>query len=88
MGSSLPLRQGAIERLNGDIQNKLKIWIGKKSTRWSVGVHFVQWRIKIPENETAKPSPSKLMFGFEPKVGLAPAVDPDNMLDNIRTEED
>ncbi|XP_068229732.1 KRAB-A domain-containing protein 2-like [Palaemon carinicauda] len=83
-----PQSQGAVERLNGVIQDKLKIWMYKnKSSRWSVGVHFVQWQINISEHETIKTSPFKVMFGIEPKVGLASTVIPPNMLGNIRTEE-
>ena len=59
-----------------------------KSSRWNVGVHFVQWQINISEHETIKTSPFKVMFGIEPKVGLASTVIPINMLGNIRTEED
>ncbi len=58
-----------------------------KSSRWSVGVHFVQWQINISEHETIKTSPFKVMFGIKPKVGLASTVIPPNMLGNIRTEE-
>ncbi|XP_068221741.1 KRAB-A domain-containing protein 2-like [Palaemon carinicauda] len=86
--TSDPQSQGAVERLNGVIQDKLKIWIHEnKSSRWSVGVHFVQWQINISEHETIKTSPFKVMLGIEPKVGLASTVIPPNMLGNIRTEE-
>ena len=61
-----PQSQGAVERLNGVIQDKLKIWMHEnKSSRWSVGVHFVQWQINISEHETIKTSPFKVMFGIE-----------------------
>ena len=41
-----PQSQGAVERLNGVIQDKLKIWMHEnKSSRWSVGIQFVQWQI-------------------------------------------
>ena len=83
-----PQSQGAVERLNGVIQDKLEIWMHEnKSSKWSVGVHFVQWQINISEHETIKTSPFRVMFGIEPKVGLASTVIPPNMLVNIRTEE-
>ncbi|XP_068235771.1 KRAB-A domain-containing protein 2-like [Palaemon carinicauda] len=83
-----PQSQGAVERLNGVIQDKLKIWMYEnQSSRWTIGVHFVQWQINISEHETIKTSPFKVMFGMEPKVGLASTVIPPNMLGNIRTEE-
>ena len=59
-----PQSQGAVERLNGVIQDKLKIWMRENNTtRWSVGLKFVQWQINISSHETIKNSPFKVTFG-------------------------
>ena len=40
-----PQSQGAVERLNGVVQEKLTIWMREnKSTKWRVGLKFVQWQ--------------------------------------------
>ena len=41
-----------------------------KSTKWSVGLKFVQWEINISKHETIKSNPFKVTFGEETKVGL------------------
>ena len=41
-----PQSQGAVERLNGVIQDKLKIWMRENnSKKWSIGLKFVQWQV-------------------------------------------
>ena len=59
-----------------------------KFSRWKVGAHFYLWQINISEHELShKKVPFKIMWGIEPKVGLAPTVITPIMLGNIKTEE-
>lgn len=84
-----PQSQGAVERLNGVVQEKLTIWMREnKSTKWSVGLKFVQWQINISKHETIKSNPFKVTFGEEPKVGLNSTIVPSSLLNTIHTEED
>ena len=84
-----PQSQGAVERLYGVIQDKLKIWMKEnKSSQWSIGLKFVQWQINISRHETVKNSPFKIMFGEEPMIGLASTVVPPSMHEKIQSEED
>ncbi|XP_068235798.1 KRAB-A domain-containing protein 2-like [Palaemon carinicauda] len=72
-----PQSQGAVERLNGVIQDKLAIWMQENnSKKWSVGLKFVQWQINISRHETTGHSPFKITFGQEPQVGLGSSVLP------------
>ena len=84
-----PQSQGAVERLNGVIQDKLAIWMQENnSKKWSVGLKFVQWQINISRHETTGHSPFKVTFGQEPQVGLGSSVLPRSALNEIATEED
>ncbi|XP_064120902.1 KRAB-A domain-containing protein 2-like [Macrobrachium nipponense] len=79
-----PQSQGAVERLNGVIQDKLKIWMRENnSKKWSIGLKFVQWQVNISKHETTKAT-----FGEEPSVGLSSTNLPESVLDGICYEED
>ena len=72
-----PQSQGAVERLNGVIQEKLKIWMRENQTRkGSLGLKFVQWQIIVSHHETMKTTPFKVTFGEDPKVGLTSTIIP------------
>ena len=84
-----PQSQGAVERLNGVIQDKLKIWMRENnSKKWSIGLKFVQWQVNISKHETTKHTPFKATFGEEPSVGLSSTNLPESVLDGICYEED
>ena len=84
-----PQSQGAVERLNGVIQDKLAIWMREnKSRRWSVGIKFIQWQINISLYETTGQSPYKVTFGEDPNVGLGSSFLPKTVLEKNTTEED
>ncbi|XP_063865374.1 KRAB-A domain-containing protein 2-like [Scylla paramamosain] len=84
-----PQSQGAVERLNGVIQDKLTIWMRENnSKKWSVGLKFVQWQVNISQHETTGHSPFKVTFGLDPQVGLASSIVPSTAFCNIFTEED
>jgi hypothetical protein len=84
-----PQSQGAVERLNGVIQDKLVIWMQENNTkRWSVGLKFVQWQINISRHESTGHSPFKVTFGQDLQVGVGSSILPRNALCKIATEEE
>ncbi|KAL8589382.1 hypothetical protein ACOMHN_021534 [Nucella lapillus] len=84
-----PQSQGAVERVNGVVQDKLAIWMRENKTKkWSMGLRFVQWQINISEHKTIRQSPFKFTFGEDPKVGLASTVVPRAMFGDVHTEEE
>ena len=78
-----PQSQGAVERLDGVVPEKLT-----KSTKLNVGLIFVRWQINFSKHKTIKNNPFKVTFREEPKVGLNSTVVPSSLLNTIHTEED
>ncbi|KRZ82954.1 KRAB-A domain-containing protein 2 [Trichinella sp. T8] len=57
-----PQSQGAVERLNGVVQDKLAIWMRENGCkRWSMGLKFVQLQINVSVHETTGQSPFKIV---------------------------
>ncbi|KRY44488.1 KRAB-A domain-containing protein 2 [Trichinella britovi] len=84
-----PQSQGAVERLNGVVQDKLAIWMRENGCkRWSMGLKFVQWQINVSIHETTGQSPFKVTFGEEPRIGLESYVLPKSLVDAAKTEEE
>ncbi|KRX78242.1 KRAB-A domain-containing protein 2 [Trichinella sp. T6] len=84
-----PQSQGAVERLNGVVQDKLAIWMRENGCkRWSMGLKFVQWQINVSIHETTGQSPFKVTFGEEPRIGLESYVLPKSLVDVAKTEEE
>ena len=84
-----PQSQGTVERLNGVVKDKLKIWMREnQSKQWSLGLKFVQWQINISHHETIRTTPFKVTFGQDPKIGLSSTIIPPAVIDIICTEED
>ncbi|XP_064109720.1 SCAN domain-containing protein 3-like [Macrobrachium nipponense] len=84
-----PQSQGAVERLNGVIQDKLKIWMRENnSKKWNIGLKFVQWQVNISKHEKTKHAPFKATFEEEPSVVLSSTNLPESVLDGICYEED
>ncbi|XP_076049272.1 uncharacterized protein LOC143029946 [Oratosquilla oratoria] len=84
-----PQSQGAVECLNGVIQDKLTIWMWENNSRkLSVGLKFVQRQVNISHHETTGHSPFKVTFGQDPQVGLGSSILSSTALCNIFTEED
>ncbi|KRX80144.1 KRAB-A domain-containing protein 2 [Trichinella sp. T6] len=76
--------QGAVERLNGVVQEKLAIWMRENECkRWSMGLKFVQWQI----HETTVQSPFKT-FGEKPQIGLESYALPKSLVGAAKTEEE
>ncbi|KRZ48469.1 KRAB-A domain-containing protein 2 [Trichinella nativa] len=66
-----PQSQGAVERLNGVVQDKLAIWMRENGCkRWSMGLKFVQWQINVSIHETTGQSPFKVTFGEDNWTGV------------------
>ncbi|KRX75023.1 KRAB-A domain-containing protein 2, partial [Trichinella sp. T6] len=83
-----PQSQGAVERLNGVVQDKLAIWMRENGCkRWSMGLKFVQWQINVSVHETTGQSPFKVTFGEEPRIGLESYILPKSLVDAAKTEE-
>ena len=83
-----PQSQGAVERLNGVIQDKLKIWMRENnSKKWSIGLKLVQWQVNISKHETTKHTPFKATFGEEPSVSLISTNLPEAVLDVMCYED-
>ncbi|KRX74235.1 KRAB-A domain-containing protein 2 [Trichinella sp. T6] len=84
-----PQSQGAVERLNGVVQDKLAIWMRENGCkRWSMGLKFVQWQINVSVHETTGQSPFKVTFGEEPRIGLESYILPKSLVDAAKTEEE
>ncbi|KRZ65334.1 KRAB-A domain-containing protein 2, partial [Trichinella papuae] len=84
-----PQSQGAVEPLNGVVQDKLAIWMRENECkRWSMGLKFVQWQINVSVHETTGHSPFKVTFGEEPRIGLESYVLPKSLVEAAETEEE
>ncbi|KRY47576.1 KRAB-A domain-containing protein 2 [Trichinella britovi] len=84
-----PQSQGAVERLNGVLQDKLAMWMQENGCkRWSMGLKFVQWQINVSVHETTGQSPFKVKFGEQPQIGLESYVLPKSLVAAAKTEEE
>ncbi|KRY95849.1 KRAB-A domain-containing protein 2, partial [Trichinella zimbabwensis] len=84
-----PQSQGAVEPLNGVVQDKLAIWMRENECkRWSLGLKFVQWQINVSVHETTGQSPFKVTFGEEPRIGLESYVLLKSLVEAAETEEE
>ncbi|CAF1064355.1 unnamed protein product, partial [Brachionus calyciflorus] len=72
-----PQSQGSVERANSDVKKMLATWMREnKSTKWSIGVKFVQLRKNHTLHTANKCSPYKATFGVETPLGLTSTVVP------------
>ncbi|XP_070208806.1 KRAB-A domain-containing protein 2-like [Littorina saxatilis] len=84
-----PQSQGSVERANGDIKDMLTAWMSDhQTTRWSLGLKFVQFMKNRAYHSGLKRSPYRAMFGVEPRVGLSSTWLPEALIDEMQTEED
>ncbi|KAE9521954.1 hypothetical protein AGLY_017646 [Aphis glycines] len=84
-----PQSQGSVERSNQDVENMLRAWVvDNKSTKWSIGVNFVQWQKNISYHRILGRSPYRTLFGTEPKVGLSSTNLPAEIIQKLSSEED
>ena len=85
-----PQSQGSVERANGDVEDMLRAWLNdNNTTRWSLGLQFVQLQKNTAENRTLQMSPYRALFGQDPSVGLKSDFPRDVLLAaRPETEED
>lgn len=73
---------------NEDILKRLNGWlIRSQNTKWHQGVKYVQHDLNTIFHETLCRTPSEMVFGTNPRRGLA-SVLPKNVCDDIITEQD
>ncbi|XP_074039518.1 uncharacterized protein [Leptinotarsa decemlineata] len=81
--------QGSVECANQDIENMLSTWLENNQTnKWSEGLRFIQFAKNRAYHSGIKCSPYEAMFGVPAKIGLRTSSLPDDVLENISTEED
>lgn len=79
---------GKAEDEEDETKRSLLKWMEEnKTTNWSFGCHFVQFRINSTLQDTLK-GVDKVKFRFEPKFGLRSYNLPEDVLNELRTEED
>ncbi|XP_070182237.1 KRAB-A domain-containing protein 2-like [Littorina saxatilis] len=84
-----PQSQGSVERANSDIKDMLVAWMSEnKTTNWTAGIKFVQFRKNTSHHAGIGRSPFKALFGTEAKIGLRSTTLPDGIIDLIETEEE
>lgn len=73
---------------NEDILKKLNDWLFKsQNTKWQDGVKYVQHDLNTAFNEVLCRTPSEMVFGENPKCGLAGFMSR-NLYEDLVTEED
>uniref|UniRef100_A0A2S2PFF3 KRAB-A domain-containing protein 2 n=1 Tax=Schizaphis graminum TaxID=13262 RepID=A0A2S2PFF3_SCHGA len=81
--------QGSIERANQDIENILATWLQDNRTKkWKERLKFVQLMKNRGLHQGIKCSPYEAMFGIPAKIGLRSTILPDNIICNLKSEED
>jgi hypothetical protein len=72
-----PQSQGSVERANADIKKMLATWMREnKSTKWSIGIKFVQLKKNHSFHTAHKCSPYKAVFGIDTPLGLTSTTIP------------
>ncbi|KFD69436.1 hypothetical protein M514_07937 [Trichuris suis] len=80
--------QGSVERANQDIENMLCTWMqDKKTGRWSEGLRFLQLMKNRAVHSGIRRTPYEALFGCKAKVGLATSSLPQDVLQDVQTEE-
>lgn len=81
--------QGSVERANRDIEEILGAWlIENKTDDWVAGLKVVQFMKNRAYHQGIKRSPYEAMFGCPAKVGLKSTSLPENVINDIESEED
>jgi hypothetical protein len=67
----------------------LGTWIRENnSKKWAHGLRFVQFQKNSCHHRVIKHSPYSVLFGHEPKIGLASTSLPSSIFGNLTTEEE
>jgi hypothetical protein len=84
-----PQWQGSVERSNADIHDMIVSWMrDNDTTKWAVGLKFIQFQKNRRFHEGIKRSLYEAMFGSPPKVGLTTSKLPNEILNVIEKEEE
>ncbi|CAF2230927.1 unnamed protein product [Rotaria magnacalcarata] len=84
-----PQSQGSVDRCNQDIKQLIGTWIREnQSKKRSHGLRFAQFQKNSCHHRVLQHSPYSVLFGHEPKVGLASISLPASIYDNLITEEE
>jgi hypothetical protein len=83
-----PQSQGSVEQSNADIHDMIVSWMrDNDTTKWAVGLKFIQFQKNRRFHEGIKRSPYEARFGSPPKVGLTTSKLPNEILNVIEKEE-
>ncbi|CAG9785279.1 unnamed protein product [Diatraea saccharalis] len=75
-------------KTNGDILKVLNSWLAlSQSTKWQLGLKFVQHSLNTKFDETICRTPSEIVFGTNPRKGIASFLTKEEC-DYIMSEED
>ncbi|XP_071103366.1 uncharacterized protein [Haliotis cracherodii] len=84
-----PQSQGSVERANCDIKDILVAWLGDNDTSdWTVGLKFVQFQKNSSLHSGIKTSPCAALFGSDARTGLASSTLPQEVLQQLQSEDD
>ncbi|XP_060800680.1 KRAB-A domain-containing protein 2-like [Amyelois transitella] len=72
-----------LEINNTDITSMLQTWINNNSTNWSLGCHFIQYKINTSTHSSEEKSPYNAVFGYNPCITEKKSVELD-----IKNEEE
>ena len=76
-----PQSQGSVERSNQDVERMVTLWCkDNNSTKWSIGMKFVQFQKNKSYHSGLGCSPYEALFGHPAKVGLANTLIPTELL--------
>ena len=80
--------QGSVERANQDVENILACWLRENDTlKWGDGLRFVQWQKNNRHHRGIGRSPYQAMFGDNRYRDYRGAALPNEVWQNIETEE-
>ncbi|XP_063884390.1 KRAB-A domain-containing protein 2-like [Scylla paramamosain] len=80
--------QGSVERANRDIEAILACWMkDNNSTQWSQGLRFVQWKKNTRFHSGIGRTPYEAMYGQKARLGVDANSVPEEVLDDMQTEE-
>ncbi|CAF4046187.1 unnamed protein product [Rotaria sordida] len=84
-----PQSQGSVEQCNQDVKLLMGTWIRENNcTNWAQGLRFVQFQKNSCHHRVLGNSPYSVLFGNQPKIGLASTSLPPLIFNNLSTEEE
>ena len=84
-----PQSQGSVEKANGDCKIQFQLWMeDNQSTKWSLGLKFVQMTENNSNHRTIQCTPYFAKFGKDMPNGLSSTIFPKEILEKLSSEED